>query len=119
MVAMPREFAPLAVFVVDDEPLIRWAPSGALSEGCPRVFEAPDGAAGLRALWTASRPFDVIFLDFHLPDSNDLTLLTAIRKWAPRSAVVLMTARGTPEMAGEAYRLGVHRVLDNPFGIAD
>jgi DNA-binding NtrC family response regulator len=59
--------------------------------------------------------FDVVFLDFRLPDANDFTLLTAIRTWAPRSAVVLTTASGMPEIVAEALRLGVYRVLDKPF----
>jgi DNA-binding NtrC family response regulator len=58
-------------------------------------------------------------LDFRLPDSNDFTLLTAIRTWAPQSAVVLMTASGTPELVAEAHRMGVYRVLNKPFDLVD
>ena len=104
---MSKESASLAVLVIDDEPLIRWTLSEALFEARHAVVDAPDGAGGLRAVMTVPQAFDVVFLDFRLPDSNDFTLLTAIRTWAPRSAVVLMTASGTPEMVAEAYRLGV------------
>ncbi len=116
---MPKEFTPRAVLVIDDEPLIRWAVSEGLSQAGHEVVTASDGDGGLRAVATAQRPFDVIFLDFWLPDSNDLLLLTAIRTWAPRSAVVLMTASHTPDVVTEAYRLGVYRVLNKPFDIAD
>lgn len=75
---MPKEFTPLAVLVIDDEPLIRWALSDALCEAGHAVVDAPDGAEGLRAVMTAPHAFDVVFLDFRLPDSNDFTLLTAI-----------------------------------------
>jgi DNA-binding NtrC family response regulator len=116
---MPTDCIPSAVLVIEDEPLIRWALSEALSEAGHAVVGVPDGAGGLRAVMTAPQAFDVVFLDFRLPDSNDFTLLTAIRTWAPRSAVVLMTASGTPEMVAEAYRLGVYRVLNKPFDLAE
>ena len=116
---MSKEFTSLAVLVIDDEPLIRWALSAALSEAGHAVVDAPDGSGGLRAVMTAPQAFDVVFLDFRLPDSNDFTLLTAIQRWAPRSVVVLMTASGTPEVVAEAYRLGVSRVLNKPFDMAE
>lgn len=108
---MPKEFTPQAVLVIDDEPLIRWAISEGLSQAGHEVVTASDGDGGLRAVATAQRPFDVVFLDLRLPDSNDLLLLTAIRTWAPRSAVVLMTASDKPDVVTEAHRLGVYRVL--------
>jgi two-component system OmpR family response regulator len=116
---MPTESIPLAVLVIEDESLIRWALSEALSEAGHAVVAAPDGAGGVRAVMTAVRPFDVVFLDFRLPDSNDFTLLATIRTWAPRSAVVLMTASGTPEMVAEVYRLGAYQVLNKPFDLAE
>lgn len=108
-----------AVLVIDDEPLIRWAVSEALSRAGHETVTASDGAGGLRTVATASRAFDVIFLDFRLPDSNDFQLLTAIRSWTPRSTVVLMTAAPSPDFVTEAQRLGVHRMLNKPFDIAD
>ena len=108
---------PLTVLVIDDEALIRWALVETLAEAGHAVVEAPDGAGGLRAVMTATQAFDFIFLDFR-PDSNDFALLTAIRSWAPLSAVVLMTASATP-MIDEAYRLGVYRLLHKPFDILE
>ncbi|HEX4915011.1 MAG TPA: response regulator [Vicinamibacterales bacterium] len=110
---------PKTVLVIDDEALIRWALADTLAEAGHAVVEAPDGAGGLRAVMTVSQAFELIFLDFRLPDSSDFALLTAIRSWAPRSAVVLMTASATPEMVDEAYRLGVYRVLHKPFDILE
>ena len=115
--AMPHGGAPLTVLVIDDDPLVRWAVSETLSDAGHVVAEAPDSGGGLRAVVTTARPFDVIFLDFRLPDSNDFTLLAAIRTWAPGSAMVLMTESATPEMVTDAHRFGVYRVLGRPFDI--
>ena len=39
----------------------------------------------------------MIFLDYRLPDSQDLTLLQKIRTAAPDCPVIMMTAYRTPE----------------------
>ena len=115
----PQKHIPLTVLVIDDEALIRWALVETLAEAGHAVVEAPDGAGGLRAVMTGARDFDLIFLDFRLPDSHDFTLLEAIRRRSPRSVVVLMTASATPEMVSEAHRLGVYRLLHKPFDIPE
>ena len=60
-----------------------------------------------------------MLLDFRLPDSNDLCLLETIRAMSPGSAVIMMTAFGTPEMVEGALRLGAYRVVPKPFDLQD
>ena len=66
------------------------------------VLEAPDAATALRIVAEAPEPMDAVVLDLRLPDSSDLSLLAAIRRNTPSSAVVMMTAHGTPEDAAGA-----------------
>ena len=108
----------LRVLVVDDEPLIRWSLSEVLAESGHSVTEAADGASAVRAL-NGDGPFDVVLLDYRLPDSNDLNLLSTIRRQAPQSAVIMMTAYGTPEMTSGALALGAYRVVPKPFKVHD
>jgi two-component system, NtrC family, response regulator AtoC len=108
----------LRVLVVEDEPLIRWSIVETLAKAGCIVSEAPDGATALRTL-TSHGPVDAVILDYRLPDSNDLTLLTSIRHISPESAVVMMTAFGTPEIVQRAKELGVYRVIDKPFEMHD
>jgi DNA-binding NtrC family response regulator len=56
-------------------------------------------------------------LDYRMPDSNDLTLLAAIRRLAPRSQVILMTAFGTPDVVVGALDLGAFCVVSKPFEV--
>lgn len=112
---MGRKSPTLRVLVVEDELLLRWAIAEILAQSGHTVLEAPDGASAIRALTTAMEPVDVVLLDYRLPDSNDLTLLATIRRLAPRSPVVLMTAYGTPEVTQGALQLGVCQVLSKPF----
>ena len=111
--------ASLRILIVDDEALIRWSLLETLS-GCGHVVvEAGDAAGVLQAVTAAAVPFDVVLLDFRLPDSNDLALLSRLRRLAPATRIILMTAYGTPEIVQAALDLGVYRVISKPFDMND
>jgi two-component system response regulator AtoC len=119
-----RKFPPIAknsprlrVLIVDDEPLIRWSLAETLTDSGHTVVEAGDGQAAVHLLTDGDRPFDVVLLDYRLPDSNDLNLLATIRRIAPNSAVIMMTAFGTPEVAAGAQQLGAYRIVPKPFEV--
>jgi DNA-binding NtrC family response regulator len=109
----------LRVLIVDDEPLIRWSLSETLNDSGHVVKEAGNAESALRTLTAGPDPFDVVILDYHLPDSHDLALLSAIRLKAPHVAVIMMTAYNTPEMADLAHRIGAYRVVPKPFEVQD
>jgi DNA-binding NtrC family response regulator len=116
---MAKISPPIRVLVVDDDPLIRWALGETLrASGC-EVLEARDRDSAMRALLSAAQPFDVILLDYWLPDCADLTLLAAIRGLAPDCQVVIMSAHATADVAEDALRLGACRVLYKPFEMSD
>jgi DNA-binding NtrC family response regulator len=108
----------LRVLVIDDESLIRWSIVETLVAAGHEVTEAGDATSALTALEKMPDP-DVVLLDFRLPDSNDLGLLAEIRRLAPASAVVMMTAFGTPEITAGALQLGACKVLSKPFSMRD
>ena len=116
---MNENFRALRVLVVEDELLIRWSIAETLAHAGHTVIEAADGAAAIRALENDARGIDAVVLDYRLPDSDDLTLLSTIRRLSPTSAVVMMTAFKTPEMSRNALDLGVFEVLDKPFEMHD
>jgi two-component system response regulator AtoC len=109
----------LRVLVVEDESLIRWSVSETLARAGHKVLEAGDAASAIRALAETPEPVDVVLLDFRLPDSNDLTLLSKIRRITPDSSVVLITAFGTPEVTKGALDLGAYRVMCKPLDMQD
>jgi DNA-binding NtrC family response regulator len=115
--SQPPEISPkLHVLVVDDELLIRWSLVETLEQAGHRVAEAADAASAVRAVAVDSR-FDVVVLDFRLPDSNDLNLLRTIKDASPTTAVVMMTAFGAPDIAAGARRLGAYCVVPKPFEV--
>ena len=116
---MAEKLPPLHVLIVEDELLIRWSIAESLGHAGYTVAEASDGASAIRAVKDTVKPFDVILLDYRLPDSDDLKLLATLRRLAPRTAVVLMTAYGSPEVTQGALQLGVCRILSKPFDMQD
>jgi two-component system, NtrC family, response regulator len=106
------------VLIVDDEPLIRWSLRRGLARRGHGVAEAADGAEALRQLQADPARFAVVVLDYRLPDSDDLSLLRAIRQLAPSAAVLMMTAFGDLPMRNEAIALGARIVIDKPFQVS-
>jgi len=113
---MPKKSAP-AVLVVDDEALIRWSLAEMLGERGYVVTQASDGRMALAAIEDAAEPFDVVLLDYRLPDSADLRLLETMRRLAPSSQVIMMTAHNSPELAQGATALGAYSVISKPFDV--
>jgi two-component system KDP operon response regulator KdpE len=109
----------LSVLVVDDEPLIRWSLAETLADAGHQIVEAGDAQAAVQAVTNAEHPFDVVLLDFRLPDSDDLSLLSRLRLLVPASRIIMMTAFGTPEMTQGALDLGADCVVTKPFDVTD
>jgi DNA-binding NtrC family response regulator len=110
--------SPRRVLIVDDEMLIRWSMGEILTHAGYEVSEAGSAKETLQLIESAPAP-DVILLDYRLPDSNDLRLLETIRRRAPESSVIMMTAYGTSEVVSGAGRLGAYRVLSKPVELRE
>jgi CheY-like chemotaxis protein len=108
--------SPLRVLVVDDEPLIRWSVAETLGERGFEVVETGDALA-TRVAVRADPSFDVVLLDYRLPDSDDLSLLASIRHAVPSAQVIVMTAFGRPEVVQAALDLGAFQVISKPFAM--
>lgn len=114
---MTQKSALPTVLIVDDEALIRWSLTEALGERGYAVSEASDGRGALAAIEGAAEPFDVVLLDYRLPDSADLRLLATVKRLAPGSQVIMITAHNSPELAHGASALGAFRVISKPFEV--
>lgn len=109
--------APLAILIVDDEPLIRWSLREALVARGHDVATAGTGADALLAIRAGLGRFDVVILDYRLPDRHDLSLLDDVRLVSPDSAVLMMTAFADDDMRTKALARGVYRVVGKPFQV--
>jgi response regulator of citrate/malate metabolism len=67
----------------------------------------------------ASRPVDLVLLDFHLPDIKGLDMLRALRaRSAAPVDVIAVTAARDPESIRQAIAHGVSQYLVKPFAFA-
>ena len=103
------------VLVVDDEPLIRWSVAETLADRGYEVIQTGDAHGARATIVDAPDGFDVVVLDYRLPDSDDLGLLASLRTLSPETQIILMTAFGTPDVVRGALDLGAYRVVGKPF----
>ncbi|MEM5786643.1 MAG: sigma-54 dependent transcriptional regulator [Syntrophobacteraceae bacterium] len=83
-------------------------------------FSVQSCANGQRALEIVSREaFDLILLDYKMPEMNGLDTLREIRKLQVKTPVIVMTAYGTMDTAIEAMKLGAYDYLLKPFDRRD
>ena len=107
------------ILIIDDDPDFRDSLSETLVDLGHVPVPAATAGAGLAALNTAN--FDVVLLDFRLPDSDGVEVL---RRMAPADGppvlpVIMLTAFASPDNTIEAMKLGAFDHLTKPIGRAD
>jgi two-component system response regulator AtoC len=103
----------IRVLIVEDESLIRWSLRQKFEERGFAVFEAEDGNRALDLI--REEPFDLIMLDYKLPDITGLDVLQGVQASAQEAIVIMMTAYSTVETAVEAIKLGAYDYVAKPF----
>jgi two-component system, NtrC family, response regulator AtoC len=101
------------ILVVDDDPEIVTILAELLGKDGHQVSSCVTGAAAV-ALGIQHR-FDVILADIRLPDMDGLAVLRSFQGSSPESAVILMTAFGTVEVAIQAIKAGAYDYVPKPF----
>ena len=100
------------LLVEDDPPLIRLYQEYLTSE----PYEVTAVETGKEAIaQLTDGPFDAIVLDVQLPDMSGLEILAKVAAETPNTAVVVITAHGSVNMAVDAMREGASDFLMKPF----
>ncbi len=105
--------APRRILVIDDDPLIRKTLAERLTEEKFSVAMAKDGREGLEVF--RSDEFDLILLDYSMPDTDGLAILEKIKVRVPHQVVIMMTGYSSVENAVRAVRMGVYDYIVKPF----
>lgn len=101
------------VLVIDDHSVNRMVARGFLERlGC-RVEEARNGREGLAK--AGEERFDFVLLDLDLPDMPGAEVAAALRRTAPETRIVALTAFAIDDTPDNRVRLGVSRVLSKPI----
>jgi DNA-binding NtrC family response regulator len=104
---------PACILAVDDENTITVALELLLRDHGYEVSSAANAAEAEALL--ARRWFDLVFLDLRLPDRDGIVLLEHIKRTAPETEVVIMTAHGSLDVTIEAIKRGAFYYLEKPF----
>ncbi|HET8667527.1 MAG TPA: sigma-54 dependent transcriptional regulator, partial [Terriglobales bacterium] len=108
-----EQAAPGSILIIDDEAAIRESLQTLLEFEEYSVEMASTAEEGLSRL--AERPFDLLLLDFALPDKNGLEVLAEIRDRDPLFPVIMITAYGTVENAVKAMQGGAANFIQKPW----
>jgi DNA-binding NtrC family response regulator len=100
------------VLVVDDKENMRKLFSRILGDAYA-VTEAADGTQALALL--ASRSFDVVVTDIQMPGADGFQVLREVKRRAPDTEVVLVTAYASIPKAVEAIKEGAYDYVSKPF----
>src|SRR5260221_4352373 len=103
------------ILIVDDEPGVRSALAGVLSDEGYRVETAPSGEACLDRLTRG--PIDLILLDVWLPGMDGLATLARLRERQVDSQVVLIFCHGNIESAVRAIKMGAFDFVEKPLSL--
>jgi DNA-binding NtrC family response regulator len=105
------------ILVVDDDQLVCWALEKEFAGiGLPThvVENGADALAELRR-----QPYDIVFLDIHLPDANGIELLQEIDKISPDAIVIIMSGDASDTNRQRAYSGGAVQFLEKPFDLSE
>jgi len=104
--APASESGPIRVLIVDENPDHAFLTARALRRGDFRGIPllAGDGASCLAAV--QEQPPDAIVMDYRLPDTDGLAVLSKLHDLVPHVPVIFATSEGSEDVAVAAMKLG-------------
>ena len=104
----------MRVLLVDDSQIIRCIQRRCLATlGDVEFAEAADGIEALTLL--ATSPFDLVVIDWNMPNMDGITLVGKIRERDKRIPLIMCTADGEKRHVMAAVRAGVNNYIVKPF----
>jgi two-component system chemotaxis response regulator CheY len=104
------------ILLVDDSKTMRMIQRKALTTlGDVTIFEAGDGVEAMTAINARPKPFDLIILDWNMPNMNGLQLVTKIRETDKVTPLIMATTEAEKPRVLDALRAGVNNYVVKPF----
>jgi CheY-like chemotaxis protein len=104
------------ILVVDDDPAVLSCYGRLLQRAGHAVETAHGGSAALARL-SAAAAFDVVIIDYRMPEMDGMEFLRQMRRAGHAPEVILVSAYVTDKVRESAVRMGVRRILEKPVDI--
>jgi two-component system NtrC family response regulator len=101
------------ILVIDDDESFRKILEYNLKQAGYEVATAANGSEGLA--WIEKDSFGAVLTDIKMPGVDGLAVLREVKKRAPETAVIVITAYGSIEMAVEAMKEGAYDYVTKPL----
>ncbi len=105
------------ILIVEDEETQRVLLGGLLEKEGHVVAAAGNGTDAIDLY--RKNTFEIVFLDYKLPDTDGLTLLKTFKEINPEVDIIMITAFGTIENAVDALKAGATDYLTKPVDLDD
>lgn len=107
----------LDVLIVDDQAGVRYLLEIIVKESGHRAYTAQNGVEAVERV-KAVQP-DLIFMDVRMPIMGGLEALGKIKKLAPKTEIIMMTAYSADDTATLALKKGAVRCMSKPFDVEE
>ena len=108
-----KPIKPQRILIADDEYLIRWSLSQALSQQGHEVCSVQNGKEAMEAI--GAKSFDYIITDLVMPEADGWKVLESARQVQPQSHVIIITAHGCEGTREKAEEKGAWAYLEKPY----
>ena len=99
--------APPRVLIADDHPLYCDALRAVVPQACPGAdIDVAASQEEVLAAVAGERAFDLVLLDLSLPGASGLSCLNALRRMAPTTPIVVVSAVGDPKIMQDVIMSG-------------
>jgi two-component system chemotaxis response regulator CheY len=106
----------MRILLVDDSAPIRAIQKKVLAAlGDVEFTESADGMDALRLFATRQEPFDLVLIDFDMPQVDGNALARRFRQLDPAIPVVMCTVEAGRQRVLDAIKAGVNNYLIKPF----
>ena len=108
---------PGKILIVEDDEGMRFFLSEALQKEGYSFRSVESGEQALKEV--EKEPFDLILLDYNLPQMNGIETFARLKEKASEQVVILITAFGNKDLAVEAMEQGVFDYFNKPLDISE
>lgn len=102
------------ILIIDDDPSLLRVTEYSLKEKGFLVFAYPEPKSALDFL-KQEEEIDLVLSDLALPDLDGISVLKQVKRFAPQTKVIIITAFATVETAVEAMKQGATDYITKPF----